>query len=61
MYFHLDKISANKGDVVCKGEVVGLVGATGRVTDPHLHRGARINGNWVNPLTLIELSGNPEE
>lgn len=57
MYSHLDKILVSKGDDIQKGEVVGLLGATGRVTGPHLHWGVRINGNRINPLTLIELSG----
>lgn len=61
MYFHLDKILVNKGDDIHKGEVIGLLGATGRVTGPHLHWGVRINGNRVDPLTLIALSGTLEE
>jgi len=56
MYFHLDKILVNKGDYIKKGEVIGILGATGRVTAPHLHWGVRINGARINPLTLIELS-----
>jgi len=56
MYFHLDKILVKDGDQIKKGQIIGLVGATGRVTGPHLHWGVRINGARVNPLTLIELS-----
>jgi murein DD-endopeptidase MepM/ murein hydrolase activator NlpD len=56
MYFHLDKILVKDGDQIEKGQIIGLVGATGRVTGPHLHWGVRINGARVNPLTLIELS-----
>ncbi|KQC09316.1 MAG: hypothetical protein APR62_02730 [Smithella sp. SDB] len=56
MYFHLDKILVDKEDDIKKGEVIGILGATGRVTAPHLHWGVRINGARINPLTLIELS-----
>lgn len=55
MYFHLDKILVKHGDKIEKGRVIGFVGATGRVTGPHLHWGMRINGARVNPLNLIKL------
>jgi len=61
MYFHLDKILVKEGDTVDKGQTIGLVGATGRVTGPHLHWGVRVNGARVNPLTLIDLSRGLEE
>ena len=61
MYFHLDKILVKNGDKVEKGQIIGLVGATGRVTESHLHWGVRINGARVNPLTLIKLSGKWDE
>ena len=56
MYFHLDEVFVNEGDMVMRGDVVGLVGATGRVTGPHLHWGVRIHGARVDPLRLIVLS-----
>ncbi|MBN1471494.1 MAG: M23 family metallopeptidase [Syntrophaceae bacterium] len=61
MYFHLDEILVKKGAIVKKGDVIGLVGATGRVTGPHLHWGVRINGARIDPMALIELSGDLEE
>jgi murein DD-endopeptidase MepM/ murein hydrolase activator NlpD len=61
MYFHLDKILVKEGDNVERGQVIGLVGSTGRVTGPHLHWGMRVNGARVNPLTLIDLSRGLEE
>jgi murein DD-endopeptidase MepM/ murein hydrolase activator NlpD len=61
MYFHLDKALVNDGDTVIKGQTIGLVGATGRVTGPHLHWGMRVNGARVNPLTLVDLSRGLEE
>ena len=54
-YMHLSRVDVKEGDVVAKGAVVGLVGATGRATGPHLHWGARWNGARVNPLALVAL------
>ena len=54
-YFHLSRVDVKEGDVVAKGAVLGLVGATGRATGPHLHWGARWNGARVNPLALVAL------
>ena len=56
MYFHLDKIIAEKGRIVTKGDVVGHVGSSGRATGPHLHFGVRVNGFRVDPLVLMTLS-----
>jgi murein DD-endopeptidase MepM/ murein hydrolase activator NlpD len=56
MYFHLDKVMVQEGVVVAKGQVIGLVGATGRATGPHLHLGVRVNGARVDPLDLLNIS-----
>jgi murein DD-endopeptidase MepM/ murein hydrolase activator NlpD len=58
-YMHLSRIDVRDGDVVTKGTVVGLAGATGRVTGPHLHWGARWNGARVNPEALLALPAWP--
>jgi murein DD-endopeptidase MepM/ murein hydrolase activator NlpD len=42
---------------VTTGEVIGEVGATGRVTGPHLHWTVRVNGARVDPLSLLEVLG----
>jgi murein DD-endopeptidase MepM/ murein hydrolase activator NlpD len=55
-YFHLSKTLVAVGDTVARGQALGLVGATGRVTGPHLHWSARYGGITVNPLDLIPLS-----
>ncbi|MFA7613193.1 MAG: M23 family metallopeptidase [Candidatus Caldatribacteriota bacterium] len=50
-YLHLDRRSVKKGDWVRSYQVIGTVGATGRVTGPHLHFGFKTpRGAWMNPL-----------
>ena len=57
MYFHLDDFHVEKDAQVRKGELIGWAGKTGRVTGPHLHWGARLNGARVDPLELLEITG----
>jgi len=54
---HLSKITVKAGQVVDRGEVVGLSGATGRVSGPHLHWTVRLNGARVDPLSVLEILG----
>jgi len=54
-YFHLSKFLVKKGQEVRRGQLLGLVGKTGRVTGPHLHFGAHIGTLWVNPQALLAL------
>jgi len=54
-YFHLSKTLVAPGETVKRGQVIGLVGNTGRVTGPHLHWAARYGGNTVNPLDLLAI------
>jgi len=55
MFFHLSKILVTPGQQVKKGDVIGLVGSTGRSTGAHLHWGVRMQGARVDPLELIRL------
>lgn len=54
-YFHLSKTFVAVGDTVERGQQIGLVGSTGRVTGPHLHWAARYGTITVNPLDLVAL------
>jgi hypothetical protein len=54
---HLSEIDVEPGAVVSAGDVVGTVGATGRVTGPHLHWTVRVNGARVDPLSLLYVLG----
>jgi len=55
LYAHLNKILVQKGKFVKKGDVIGLVGSTGRSTGPHLHFGIYINSIPVDPLSIFEI------
>ncbi len=55
MFFHLSKINVRYGQAVMKGDVIALVGSTGRATGAHLHWGVRLQGAKVDPLELIRL------
>ncbi|MFQ5792617.1 MAG: M23 family metallopeptidase [Acidobacteriota bacterium] len=54
-YGHLESISVEAGRIVAAGDLLGRVGATGRVTGPHLHWATRLNAARVNPLDLLAL------
>jgi murein DD-endopeptidase MepM/ murein hydrolase activator NlpD len=56
-YFHLSRALVAEGDTVERGQEIGLVGATGRVTGPHLHWSARYGALTVNPMDLLAVSG----
>lgn len=57
MLCHFSEIDAHEGDQVTPGQVVGKVGATGRVTGPHLHWSVRLNAARVDPMSLLALLG----
>jgi murein DD-endopeptidase MepM/ murein hydrolase activator NlpD len=55
LYAHLSEISVKPGDLVDPSAVLGKVGATGRVTGPHLHWGLTVNKARVNALQIVKL------
>jgi murein DD-endopeptidase MepM/ murein hydrolase activator NlpD len=57
MLAHLSAFEVHEGDRVTAGQRIGLVGATGRVTGPHLHWAVRASDARVDPLSVLELLG----
>ena len=52
---HMSVLKVHEGDTVTAGQIVGEVGATGRVTGPHLHWAVRVGGARVDPLSVLAL------
>jgi murein DD-endopeptidase MepM/ murein hydrolase activator NlpD len=59
MLAHLSRVDVQEGQRVSGGDVVGLVGATGRVTGPHLHWALRVGGARVDAMSVLSLLGEP--
>lgn len=59
LFAHLSAVDAKVGTTVATGDIVGRVGATGRVTGPHLHWTVRLGGTRVDPLSLMNVTGLP--
>jgi murein DD-endopeptidase MepM/ murein hydrolase activator NlpD len=55
LYAHFSEIDVKAGDMVETGTVLGKVGATGRVTGPHLHWGLTVNRSRVSGLAIVAL------
>jgi hypothetical protein len=56
VYLHMSRIDVHEGDKLDKRAKLGLSGASGRVTGPHLHMGVRWNGVWLDPVQLLGLT-----
>ena len=56
VYAHLSRINVKRGQSVAQGQTLGLVGATGWATGPHLHFEFRVNGQHKDPITMARQS-----
>lgn len=57
IYFHMSATKVREGERVKRGQRIGLIGKTGRVTGPHLHVGVKLADTYVNPRDLLRYSG----
>lgn len=57
LFAHLSEMEVHQGDHVKTADIIGRVGATGRVTGPHLHWMVRVGGARVDPLSLLAVLG----
>lgn len=55
-YLHMSKPLVQPGETIVRGQTIGLVGSTGRVTGPHLHLSIFAQGQSIDPLPLLEAS-----
>jgi len=55
LYLHLSELKVKEGDMVTRGQEIGLSGATGRATGPHLHLAVRWQGTYLDPSALLKL------
>ncbi len=58
LYAHLKAIKVKEGEMVSRGDVVGLSGSSGRATGPHLHWGVSYMANRLDPVSLLRLFDN---
>lgn len=56
LYMHQSKLHVKEGDMVKAGDLIGEVGSTGVSTGPHLHLGLKVDGNIINPLSVLQLT-----
>jgi peptidase M23-like protein len=54
-YAHMSVIFVTQGQMVQRGQVIGLVGSTGRSSGAHAHFEAIVEGNWVDPIDFVRL------
>jgi murein DD-endopeptidase MepM/ murein hydrolase activator NlpD len=60
-YAHLSEFKCKPGDKIVRGQIIGLVGSTGKSTAPHLHYEVEKNGQKINPVHFFHSDISPEE
>jgi murein DD-endopeptidase MepM/ murein hydrolase activator NlpD len=60
MFCHLSEINVKQGDTLKKNQILGKVGATGRVTGPHLHWSVSLNNARIDPMLLLPKDAQAE-
>jgi murein DD-endopeptidase MepM/ murein hydrolase activator NlpD len=55
-YGHMQSYVVRKGETVKRGQIIGLVGSSGRSLGPHLHYEIRLNHNPVNPTKFMQVA-----
>ena len=60
VYCHLDGFKVKQGQLVKRGDIIGLVGSTGLSVAPHLHYEVRLKGKTVNPVNYFFLELDPK-
>lgn len=57
IYAHCSEILVKEGQEVEKGDLIATVGSTGRATGPHVHYGIQLDGEWIDPLSVLVEKG----
>ena len=60
-YAHLSAFKVKKGDKIVRGQIIGLVGSTGKSTAPHLHYEIEKNGKKIDPIHFFHSDITAEE
>ena len=60
-YAHLSEFKCKPGDKIVRGQIIGLVGSTGKSTAPHLHYEVEKNGEKINPIHFFHSDISPEQ
>jgi murein DD-endopeptidase MepM/ murein hydrolase activator NlpD len=54
-YSHMSQVNVTRGQLVTRGQILGLSGNSGRSSGPHLHWEVTVNGDWVDSVDFINM------